>query len=166
MCLREADSAFRFGGDEFVAFLPEIGDAQHAIAVSERILKALKLPYEVTTDLSTKARVEIGVSIGGRRNAGAWRGRRGRDQERRHSHVLLERGREEPDHPLRRIAQHQGERELAHRAGHTGSLGQGRVRAALSAHSDAYGQATRRRGFDQVEARGGRTSCPRPPSYR
>jgi diguanylate cyclase (GGDEF)-like protein/PAS domain S-box-containing protein len=64
VCLREADSAYRFGGDEFVTFLPEIGNAQHAVSVAERILNAVRLSYEVTTDLNTKARVEIGVSVG------------------------------------------------------------------------------------------------------
>jgi diguanylate cyclase (GGDEF)-like protein/PAS domain S-box-containing protein len=64
VCLREADSAYRFGGDEFVAFLPEIGDSQRAVTVAERILAAVRLPYEVTTDLRSKARVEIGVSVG------------------------------------------------------------------------------------------------------
>ena len=64
VCLREADSAYRFGGDEFVAFLPEIGEAHRAVAVGERILSAVRLPYEVTTDSRAKARVEIGVSVG------------------------------------------------------------------------------------------------------
>ena len=64
VCLREADSAYRFGGDEFVAFLPEIGEPQRAVAVAERILSQVRLPFELTTDSQTKARVEIGVSIG------------------------------------------------------------------------------------------------------
>jgi len=64
VCLREADTAYRFGGDEFVTFLPEIGNVQHAVVVAERILNAVRLPYEVTTDLVAKARVEIGVSVG------------------------------------------------------------------------------------------------------
>lgn len=64
VCLREADSSYRFGGDEFVAFLPEIFDSQRAVSVAERILGAVKLPYEVTTDSRAKTRVEIGVSIG------------------------------------------------------------------------------------------------------
>jgi diguanylate cyclase (GGDEF)-like protein/PAS domain S-box-containing protein len=64
VCLREADSAYRFGGDEFVAFLPEIGDTQQALSVAERILSGIRLPYEVTTDLRAKARIEIGVSVG------------------------------------------------------------------------------------------------------
>jgi diguanylate cyclase (GGDEF)-like protein/PAS domain S-box-containing protein len=64
VCLRDSDSAYRFGGDEFVAFLQEVGDAQRAVAVAERILNAVRLPYEVTTDTRAKARVEIGVSIG------------------------------------------------------------------------------------------------------
>ncbi len=38
--------------------------SQHAVVVAERILNAVRLPYEVTTDLVAKARVEIGVSVG------------------------------------------------------------------------------------------------------
>jgi diguanylate cyclase (GGDEF)-like protein/PAS domain S-box-containing protein len=64
VCLREADAAYRFGGDEFVAFLPEIVDEQRALAVAERIVGAIRLPFEVTTDTHAKARVEIGVSVG------------------------------------------------------------------------------------------------------
>jgi len=64
MCLREADSAYRFGGDEFAAFLPEIGEAQRAVAIAERILGAVRLPCEVTADSRSKARIEIGVSVG------------------------------------------------------------------------------------------------------
>jgi diguanylate cyclase (GGDEF)-like protein/PAS domain S-box-containing protein len=64
VCLREADSAYRFGGDEFVAFLPDIGEAHRAVAVGERIVSAVRLPYEVTTDSRAKARVEVGVSVG------------------------------------------------------------------------------------------------------
>jgi len=64
VCLREADSAYRFGGDEFVAFLPEVCDPQHAVAVAERILGAVRLPYELTADSHALAHIEIGVSIG------------------------------------------------------------------------------------------------------
>ncbi len=64
VCLREADTAYRFGGDEFVAFLPEIGEPQWAVTVAERILAAVRLPFELSTDTQDKARVEIGVSIG------------------------------------------------------------------------------------------------------
>ncbi len=64
VCLRSEDAAYRFGGDEFVAFLPQVIDAQRALSVAERILGALRQPYEVTTDLGTKAKIEIGVSIG------------------------------------------------------------------------------------------------------
>jgi diguanylate cyclase (GGDEF)-like protein/PAS domain S-box-containing protein len=63
-CLREADAAYRFGGDEFVAFLPRVSGSAHAVAAAERILAAICQPFEVTTDLQTKARIEIGVSIG------------------------------------------------------------------------------------------------------
>ncbi len=64
VCLREADAAYRFGGDEFVAFLPRIGDAQAALVVAERILEAVRMPYDLTGDSQTRSRVEVGVSIG------------------------------------------------------------------------------------------------------
>jgi diguanylate cyclase (GGDEF)-like protein/PAS domain S-box-containing protein len=63
-CLREADAAYRFGGDEFVAFLPSIGEAQQAVLVADRILEAIRQPFEVTTDSKARSRLEIGVSIG------------------------------------------------------------------------------------------------------
>jgi diguanylate cyclase (GGDEF)-like protein/PAS domain S-box-containing protein len=63
-CLREADSAYRFGGDEFVAFLPRVAGAAQAVTASERILSAICQPFEVTTDSQTQARIEIGISIG------------------------------------------------------------------------------------------------------
>jgi diguanylate cyclase (GGDEF)-like protein/PAS domain S-box-containing protein len=63
-CLREADAAYRFGGDEFVAFLPKVAGAAQAVAAAERILSSICQPFEVTTDSHTKARIEIGVSIG------------------------------------------------------------------------------------------------------
>jgi diguanylate cyclase (GGDEF)-like protein/PAS domain S-box-containing protein len=63
-CLREADAAYRFGGDEFVGFLPEIGEAQQAVIVAERILSSIRQPFEVTTDSHAQARFEISASIG------------------------------------------------------------------------------------------------------
>jgi diguanylate cyclase (GGDEF)-like protein/PAS domain S-box-containing protein len=63
-CLREADAAYRFGGDEFVAFLPKVGGTAQAVMAAERILASIRQPFEVTTDSQAKARFEIGVSIG------------------------------------------------------------------------------------------------------
>jgi diguanylate cyclase (GGDEF)-like protein/PAS domain S-box-containing protein len=63
-CLREADTAYRFGGDEFVAFLPKVAGAPQAISAAERILAAIRQPFELNTDSQTRARIEIGVSIG------------------------------------------------------------------------------------------------------
>jgi diguanylate cyclase (GGDEF)-like protein/PAS domain S-box-containing protein len=64
VCLRDADAAYRFGGDEFVVFIPEIGSVQQAVIVADRILSAIRESYEVTTDSQKRMRVEIGVSIG------------------------------------------------------------------------------------------------------
>jgi predicted signal transduction protein with EAL and GGDEF domain len=37
----------RFGGDEFVLVCEDVADAQHAVAVAERLLKALALPFDL-----------------------------------------------------------------------------------------------------------------------
>jgi diguanylate cyclase (GGDEF)-like protein/PAS domain S-box-containing protein len=64
VCLRDRDSAYRFGGDEFVALLPVVSAAKDAALVAERILRSLRKPFEVLSDSGAKARVEIGASIG------------------------------------------------------------------------------------------------------
>ena len=51
-CVRETDTVARFGGDEFVVLLTEIGDAvdgarQHAGSVAEKIRVALAAPYQL-----------------------------------------------------------------------------------------------------------------------
>jgi diguanylate cyclase (GGDEF)-like protein/PAS domain S-box-containing protein len=63
-CLRERDSAYRFGGDEFVVLLPEVNEAKDAILVGERLLRSIRKPCELHTGSSGTARVEVGVSIG------------------------------------------------------------------------------------------------------
>jgi diguanylate cyclase (GGDEF)-like protein/PAS domain S-box-containing protein len=63
-CLRETDAAYRFGGDEFAAFLPETAGAQQAAAVAERIRASIREPFELSSDSRANARFEIGVSIG------------------------------------------------------------------------------------------------------
>jgi len=46
-CLRDADTAARMGGDEFAIVLEEAADRAGAVQVAERILAALREPYQV-----------------------------------------------------------------------------------------------------------------------
>lgn len=57
--LRSGDTLARVGGDEFVALLSRIDDAGEACRVGERILAALKLPFELDEGV-----VQIGGSLG------------------------------------------------------------------------------------------------------
>jgi diguanylate cyclase (GGDEF)-like protein/PAS domain S-box-containing protein len=63
-CLRDFDSAYRFGGDEFVVFLPSIKEIKDAASVAERILNSVKQTFIVTSHTGDKAHVDLGVSVG------------------------------------------------------------------------------------------------------
>jgi len=63
-CLRDFDSAYRFGGDEFVVFLPDIKEAKDASTVAERILGSVKQPFILSSHGGEKAHVALGVSAG------------------------------------------------------------------------------------------------------
>jgi diguanylate cyclase (GGDEF)-like protein len=45
--VRRHEMPARFGGDEFVLVCEDVADAQHAVAVAERLLKALAMPFDV-----------------------------------------------------------------------------------------------------------------------
>ncbi|MBN2876012.1 MAG: diguanylate cyclase, partial [Spirochaetales bacterium] len=63
--LRERDTAYRFGGDEFVVILGNIRDSQDSVIVAERILESVSNPYMLRVKGSKAgARVSVGVSIG------------------------------------------------------------------------------------------------------
>jgi len=64
VCLRDIDSPYRFGGDEFVVLLREMNAVADARLVAERILRSIKSPYWILRNDKEKARVVIGVSIG------------------------------------------------------------------------------------------------------
>jgi diguanylate cyclase (GGDEF)-like protein len=59
--LRQADTAARFGGDEFAVLL-EDGAGQHAVAVAERILTELREPLRLDAR-EVRARASIGVVV-------------------------------------------------------------------------------------------------------
>ena len=66
-CVREGDTVARFGGDEFVCMLNELGDtptsaATHAKAVGEKILEALRQPYHIDSR-SHVSTPSIGVTV-------------------------------------------------------------------------------------------------------
>jgi diguanylate cyclase (GGDEF)-like protein len=58
-CVREADTVARFGGDEFVVLLTEIGNRKAAVLVAEKIIAALSAPYAVNG-----VNHDVGASVG------------------------------------------------------------------------------------------------------
>jgi len=65
VCLRESDTAYRFGGDEFVVVLTALGGREDALLVAERILLSVAKPYALRSKgASYGSSVNVGVSIG------------------------------------------------------------------------------------------------------
>ncbi|NLJ45378.1 MAG: EAL domain-containing protein [Treponema sp.] len=65
VCLRDRDSAYRFGGDEFVVVLGGIKETQDASLVAERILSTVGIPYILRSKgKNAGSKVNVGVSIG------------------------------------------------------------------------------------------------------
>jgi diguanylate cyclase (GGDEF)-like protein len=63
-CIRSADTAARFGGDEFVVLLEDVEEAR-VTQVADRILEAMNEPFEVEgRELFIGA--SVGIAIGGR----------------------------------------------------------------------------------------------------
>ena len=46
-CLRESDTAFRLGGDEFTVLLPQLGEDDSLAAVADKLIDQLKTPFKV-----------------------------------------------------------------------------------------------------------------------
>lgn len=61
--LRESDSVYRFGGDEFVVLLPSIHKRKDAAKVAVKILGSLRSPFRLAAT-KTNSAVHVGVSIG------------------------------------------------------------------------------------------------------
>jgi diguanylate cyclase (GGDEF)-like protein/PAS domain S-box-containing protein len=55
----ETTTVSRFGGDEFIVLLPNIGEPGSAAIVARRLLEALNVPFEVGSD-----HLQLGASIG------------------------------------------------------------------------------------------------------
>jgi diguanylate cyclase (GGDEF)-like protein len=65
--VRAADTAARFGGDEFAILLEDVTDLQHAAETAERVLEALSRPIHLDhNDLTIRASLGISVAEPGR----------------------------------------------------------------------------------------------------
>jgi diguanylate cyclase (GGDEF)-like protein/PAS domain S-box-containing protein len=62
-CLRSADTGARLGGDEFTVLLEDVACADEAIAVAERIARALRVPV-VLQGREVVVSASIGIAIG------------------------------------------------------------------------------------------------------
>lgn len=61
-CIRESDTACRYGGDEFVALLPDLDSAANALGAASKIRARLALPYRVA-GLTLNVTVSIGMAM-------------------------------------------------------------------------------------------------------
>ena len=62
LCMRDSDTLSRMGGDELIVLLPSITATQDAVFVAEKILKALKEPFNIS-DQSHSVSASIGIAV-------------------------------------------------------------------------------------------------------
>ncbi len=61
-CLREADTASRHGGDEFLILLDEVAHVSDAVLVADKIIEALAAPHRVGEHV-LRLKASIGISV-------------------------------------------------------------------------------------------------------
>jgi diguanylate cyclase (GGDEF)-like protein/PAS domain S-box-containing protein len=61
-CIREADTVARIGGDEFVAILPVVNDAEDAISIAEKLRQSIEEPFAVENCILVVS-ASIGVAV-------------------------------------------------------------------------------------------------------
>jgi diguanylate cyclase (GGDEF)-like protein/PAS domain S-box-containing protein len=62
-CVRESDTVARQGGDEFVLLLPSIDSAQDAMAVAEKVHRALIQPFTLPKGQQVSISLSAGIAI-------------------------------------------------------------------------------------------------------
>ncbi|MBN2657026.1 MAG: EAL domain-containing protein [Spirochaetales bacterium] len=63
-CLRESDSVYRLGGDEFLVLLRKIREVKDASKVAGNILNTIRMPFFLKRGEKSVPPVNVGVSIG------------------------------------------------------------------------------------------------------
>jgi diguanylate cyclase (GGDEF)-like protein/PAS domain S-box-containing protein len=61
-CLRELDTIARIGGDEFVAILPVVNEAEDAVSIAERLRQSIEEPFAVDNRMLAVS-ASIGVAV-------------------------------------------------------------------------------------------------------
>jgi diguanylate cyclase (GGDEF)-like protein len=61
-CLRESDTIARIGGDEFVAILPVVNEAEEAVSIAERLRQSIEEPF-VVENFILGVSASIGVAV-------------------------------------------------------------------------------------------------------
>lgn len=66
-CLREEDTAARFGGDEFAVLVGDVGSESDAQAVADRLSEAMRAPFQIAgRDVVVTASIGVAISAGER----------------------------------------------------------------------------------------------------